>query len=153
MTTTSDEMIFAQLAAVKHRLETFPWSNHEAKCLRDCLLIVIRSIVGEVIEREERPGSNIPPGDSITVGNQRLYGGVEVAPGVVVYAPGGTQVVAPVSDDRGGALMDIAAGLPYHPQTNPRGIKPVPGSLMARALGIPDEPAEVTVNSQPNGGK
>jgi len=151
----NEAKLFRQLAAIKHRLETFPFSSHEVKCVRDALIVLIRTVAGEVIESAQ-PVKVVPAGESVMVGNQQLTGGVEIAPGVMVYHGGSispsnpSQPAQPATDDRGGVLIDVGAGRPYDPIHNPRGVKPIPGSLMAKALGIPDP--EPTVGPNSNGG-
>lgn len=89
---TQDKM-FQQLAIIKSRLEGFPFANHEAVMLRDCLLGLIRTIVGDdlpvtlgggAIAGHFQDGQN---GEVMSVAGRAYTGGAEIAPGVMMYPP------------------------------------------------------------------
>lgn len=136
-----NEKLFEQLAMIRQRLVTFPFSNHEAICIRDCMDILIRTIAGEVIEEEiSVAGGVLRDGQNIRVDQLQQQGGKQLAEGVVEYPaprvpmnqPGGiqTQVV-----QQGGALIDIEAALGKKPAGSTDGLpEPLPGSIMYQAM-------------------
>lgn len=133
------EQTFSQLAYIKSRLETYPLANHECTCLKDCMILLIRTFAGEVI-----PGAQLanigggivsdPANGSehreVFVGGE-MRNGVEIAPGVIQYpAP-----PDPNTMDIGAAEREHGKSLAPSRPPVPSGMpKPVKGSLMAVAM-------------------
>tara|TARA_R100001244_G_scaffold132394_1_gene108854 strand:- start:4031 stop:4492 length:462 start_codon:yes stop_codon:yes gene_type:complete len=123
--------IFPQLRVAKNRLETYPFADGGLRILRDCLLLVIRGMAGEVVPPGDYahlggPGAgNAAPGEApaITVNGQRLTEGREISPGVVEYTPttptpsptpsikSVAELFAPVAE-RAQNISNDASGLP-----------------------------------------
>ena len=134
----SAEQTFMQLAIAKRRLETYPFSHHEMKTVRDCLIVMIRTFAGEIIPPSQLAsiGGGImqaqPTDQGIT---DTSFGGGQMRTGGVETAPGCVQFDAVIQ----AAPIDVTLqGPPVAPVLNT--IKPVAGSLMAMAL----EPEEKT---------
>ena len=132
-------------------METFPFANHEVIMCKDAILALISIVAGEELPDVNVGFQNEKPYNAVNetvIGGQRVTGGREVAPGVVMYDPI-PQPENPAVGADGGALIDVAAGLrampnmppPMHvPGNNPELIdvqgampKPLPGSLMDTA--------------------
>jgi len=90
----TQKQIMEQLSYIKSRLELFPIHEVQAVCLRDCMLLLIRTFAGEPI-----PGIQltaiaggamegvVESGHSETINGELRRGGVEIAPGVVQFQP------------------------------------------------------------------
>ena len=147
---TSEEM-FGQLAIIKDRLETYPLANHEVVCLKDCMLLLIRTFAGERIPELQlaRVGGGIMEtgnqnGLSEYIGGEMRAGGIEIAPGVVQYpaAPNTATIDVEASQrELNTSLKPAKAPPPDMP-------KPVAGSLMAMALANEGK-ADVPESSKP----
>ena len=133
---TRDET-FQQLAIIKQRLDTYPWAHHEVICMKDCLLLLIRTIAGENISELQlsRVGGGTmetatQQGNSEVIGGVMRNGGIEIAPGVMQYPAanaGPTMDVEANIRELNQSLAPSKAPLPDMPT-------PAPGSLMAEAL-------------------
>lgn len=133
---TTEEM-FGQLAVIKSRLETYPLSNHEVICLKDCMLLLIRTFAGEKIPELQlaRVGGGVMEsgqqnGASEYIGGEMRLGGVEIAPGVMQYPPAGEAATMDVEANQ----RELNASLKVTKAPPPDMPKPVPGSLMAQAM-------------------
>jgi len=133
----SHDALMAQLVVIKERLETYPLAGHESICLKDCMLLLIRTIAGEKVEGLNLSNigggvmENSPEqGNSEFIGGEMRVGGVEIAPGVVQYpaAPNtSTMNVEESQRELNNSLKVTNAPIPDLP-------KAAPGSLMAQAL-------------------
>ena len=134
--TTQDEVI-EQLAVIKQRLETYPFANHEATCMKDCMLLLIRTFAGEKVPELQlaRIGGGTmetshAQGASEFINGEMRVGGVEIAPGVVQYPAAPTVATIDVEASQRELDLSLAptkAPLPGLPT-------PLPNSLMAQAL-------------------
>jgi hypothetical protein len=148
----NEAKMYEQLAYIKRRLETFPYSTHESRVIGECLSFLVRTIAGEEVDIGIDNTGKTPTlinGQAVAVdANYRCRGGVQIAEGVIQYPapgdgeqirnqPGGiqTQLTGGV-----GAPIDVKAGLTaFHGGTQPSHspapeVKPVPGSLMDTAM-------------------
>ena len=137
---------FQQLAYIRYRLQQYPFANHECIMLKDCLMGIIATLGGDKLPNTphltdgDKTGNT---GHSVTIGDRVLQHGQQIAEGVVVYAPNAP--VVPQQAPMQQALVDVDAameaarggGAPGVPAPiSDTDIKPVPGSLMAQALGM-----------------
>jgi hypothetical protein len=142
---TTAEQTFKQLAAIKARLETYPMHEHQAVCLRDCMLLLIRTFAGEQVP--ELTLSSIGGGTmeaqgevgqpSVNIGGELRKGGVEIAPGVVQYPAAGAAVTMDVEASE----RELSKSLAHTKAPPPDMPKPVAGSLMAQAMEAESENA------------
>ena len=149
---TKEERMMAQLGMVLTRLDTFPFSNHEAKMLGDCVRTVVLTMAGQEVDIGIAPGGGemLQNGQQVAVHQQEFQrrGGVQISENCVQYPPAEpriNQAGGGIETPQGqrGALIDVQAGVvaltgkgvggaPPRPDLVPQ---PVAGSLMAAALG------------------
>lgn len=133
----SQEETMAQLVVIKTRLETYPLANHEVICLKDCMLLLIRTFAGEKIPElqlarvgggtmESGPVNN----NSEFINGEMRRGGVEIAPGVMQYPAAQDSVTMDVE----ASLGELNSSLEVTKAPPPEMPKPVAGSMMAQAF-------------------
>lgn len=164
-----EERMYQQLAFILRRLDTFPYANHEARMLGDCIRNLVLTIAGENIDMMAAPGGGtmLQPGQDVSMHQQdyEKRGGVKLSENCIQYPPQITaqsptrinQAGGGIENSQGsGALVDIQAGIAAmaggigevkEQATMP---EPIPGSLMAAALGgqAVNVPADVSDNPQ-----
>ena len=157
---TAEEM-FNQLAVIKQRLETYPCANHEARCMSECMVLLIRTIVGEKVPElllANIGGGTMEPQNGPGIVDRSIQGemrgGVEISPGCVQYPAAPNQATMDVEaaqralhDSQAAAAAPVPADMPT----------PIEGSIMAMALQSEGKPVEtieqVVTTSQNLGGQ
>lgn len=134
---TRDET-FQQLVVIKERLDTYPFATHENICLKDCLLLLLRTIAGEKISELQlaQVGGGTMEGaeqngNSEVIGGVLRGGGVEIAPGVMQYPAMQAVPTMDVEATTRELKQSLAPSRAPLPLDMP---KPAKGSLMAQAL-------------------
>lgn len=120
-----------QLQMIQQRIRVFPFANHEVKFLVDMIQAMIDTALDRPVDLGMGPQYRDPQVRFASDGTPLPSGAVEIAPGVVHHT----------SHAFGSQAMD---GVVHHPPPlNPQGLidvqgsrpKPVPGSMMAQAIG------------------
>lgn len=132
----TQEQIMNQLGYIKSRLETFPIHEIQSTCLRDCMLLLIRTFAGEPIPEAQLTSiaggvmeGTVEAGHSESINGELRRGGEEIAPGVIQYQP--THVATMDVEANQKLLQESLIPSQAPPPDMP---KPVAGSIMAMAM-------------------